>query len=66
MRYSEFREAVQRTLHTHPQGMTWSELRDHCELPYDRPCPKWTRQLEVEIGLRRVRASGRELAWRLA
>jgi len=41
-------------------------LREALALPYDRPCPEWTRQLEEEIGLIRRKGSGRSLVWQLA
>jgi len=65
MRYLEFKNTIQRHLHKHPNGATWPELRDALSLPYDRPCPEWTRQLEKEIGLVRRKGSGRSLVWSL-
>ena len=63
MRFSEFRDAVQRELAGRPAGLTWLELRRNAALPYDRPCPEWTRRLEQEIGLVRVRGERRALRW---
>jgi hypothetical protein len=65
MRYTEFRDAIQRELLRHPDGRTWAELRDHLALPYDRPCPAWTGVLERELGLVRVKGAGRALVWKL-
>lgn len=65
MRYVEFREAVRQELQQTPGGLTWQELRDRLDLPYDRACPTWTRQLEEEIDLSRVRGSGRALVWKV-
>jgi len=65
MHYVEFKAAIQQHLQRHRQGTTWIELRDTLALPYDRPCPEWTRRLETEIGLIRRKGSGRSLIWAL-
>ena len=65
MKYTEFRHAIQTELLRRPEGSTWAELRDHLDLPYDRPCPAWTATLEREIGLVRVKGDGRALVWKL-
>ena len=65
MRYVEFRDAIERELLRTPGGLTWSELRDRLDLPYDRACPTWTGQLEQEIGLKRTKGSGRALVWKV-
>jgi hypothetical protein len=65
MRYTEFRDAIRHELRRRRGGRTWSELRDVLDLPYDRPCPTWVRQLEEEIGLTRQKGGGRALIWSL-
>ena len=65
MRYAEFRDAIRAELARHTDGMTWTQLQERLRLPYERPCPTWTKQLEREIGLRREKGSGRILVWRL-
>ncbi|MEM9252981.1 MAG: hypothetical protein AAGB29_11580 [Planctomycetota bacterium] len=65
MRYTEFRDTIHRRLKRRKAGMTWAELRDTLGLPYNRPCPEWTKKLEAEIGLTRVKGSGRALVWRV-
>ncbi|MBL1217822.1 MAG: hypothetical protein D8M59_10040 [Planctomycetes bacterium] len=65
MRYTEFRDIVRAALGRNRNGLTWIELRDRCDLPYDRPCPSWVAQLEVEIGLERVKGEGRALVWKV-
>ena len=65
MRYVEYREAIGAELRRHSAGLTWAQLQSRLGLPYDRPCPTWTRQLENDIGLRRKKGSGRSLVWRL-
>jgi hypothetical protein len=67
MTYVEFRERIRSALHRRPAGYTWAELRDRLDLPYDRPCPTWTKQLEQDIGLTRGKpVSGRAHVWTLA
>ena len=65
MRYVDFKESIRRDLQSNPGGLTWKQLRDRNQLPYDRPCPTWTRCLEEEIGLRRVKrpGMGNQLVW---
>jgi hypothetical protein len=65
MHYAEFRDAVRSALRRSPAGLTWAQLQVRLRLPYDRPCPEWTRQLEREIGLDRVKGDGRALLWKL-
>jgi hypothetical protein len=65
MSYVEFKLAIQDRLQRTREGATWVELRDALALPYDRPCPEWTRRLEEEIGLVRRKGSGRALVWEL-
>ena len=62
MRYVDFRNAILRELRRKQSGLTWAELRDRLELPYDRPCPEWVRRME-ESGLERVKGPGRALVW---
>jgi hypothetical protein len=65
MRYIEFKEQVKKFLKDNPSGVTWKELRDRLDLSYKKPCPEWTRKLEAEIGLNRVKGKGRALVWKL-
>lgn len=65
MTYEAFRDAIQSALCRYRDGLTWAQLRDQFDLPYERACPTWTRQLEEEIGLRREKGQGRALIWRL-
>jgi len=63
MRYVQFREAIQSELQRNPDGLTWIQLQQRLDLPYDRPCATWTNRLEQEIGLLRRKGSGRSLLW---
>jgi hypothetical protein len=63
MRYVEYRDLIHNELRHAPGGCTWADLRDRLDLPYDRPCPTWTQQLEKDIGLCRVKGPGRSLIW---
>lgn len=65
MRYTDFRESIREELACHRAGLTWVELKTRLRLPYERPCPTWVKQLEREIGLSRVKGSGRAQVWRL-
>ena len=63
MRYEEFRDAIHDELHQSRAGLTWAQLRDRLDLPYQTPCPNWTRRLEEEIGLVRSPGEGRAYVW---
>jgi hypothetical protein len=65
MRYADFKEAIRARLLAEPSGMTWRQLKADLRLPYDRPCPEWTRLLEQEIHLVRRKRSGNALIWAL-
>ncbi len=65
MRYLEFKAVIRKGLQASPDGLTWKELRDQLELPYERPCPEWTKRLEKEIGLDRNEKKGRASLWRI-
>lgn len=65
MTYETFREKVRRTLKRNPSGLTWVELRGTAKLPYQRPCPEWTKQLENDIGLIRADKRGNALIWKI-
>lgn len=66
MRYTDFRNAIRDALQRNAAGLTWAQLRETLDLPYERPCPAWTRQLEKEIGLSRTSGAGRSLVWKIA
>jgi len=65
MKYLQYRNAIQGRLRKSGAGMTWLELKESLRLPYDRPCPEWTRRLEKEIGLDRREKRGRSLVWKI-
>ena len=65
MRYADYRDAIRKGLRSNAAGLTWSQLRGRLQLPYDRPCPAWTRQLEADIGLVRTKGTSRALVWKL-
>ena len=65
MRYVEFREGIEKALRRSPTGLTWAELKQRLNLPYDRPCPTWVRQMGREVGLSRSKGPGRAYVWRL-
>jgi hypothetical protein len=63
MRYADYRDSIRSELRRSTAGLTWRELQSRLDLPYERPCPAWTEQLENEIGLVRVKSAGRALVW---
>ncbi len=65
MTYPEFKDTIQSALKKRRHGATWNEIKLAHGLPYERPCPEWTRRLEREIGLRRRKGDSRALVWSL-
>ncbi len=65
MPYSEFREKIQNALEYRDDGATWTELRDQLELEQVVPNNKWVRQLEKDIGLKRIRDM-KGVVWRIS
>jgi hypothetical protein len=65
MRYIEFRDDIRSALRASPRGLTWAQLRERLDLPYERPCPSWVQRLEAEIGLARAPGPARTLVWRV-
>jgi len=65
MKYIDFRDGIKLELVNNPEDLTWVELRDRLDLPYERPCPTWVQRLEKEIGLTRCKGSGRALVWKI-
>jgi len=65
MRYLVFRDLIRKELRKNPAGLTWLELKERLNLPYDQPCPTWVKRLEDEIGLSRTRGAGRAYVWKV-
>jgi len=65
LRYVEFRDSICSTLHQHPEGLTWEQLKHMLDLPYKQPCQTWVQRMEREDGLVRGRGSGRAYLWRV-
>ena len=65
MRYTDFRDVIEQELRRNPGGLTWAELKQRLDLPYDRPCPTWVRQMGREVGLSRARGTGRAYLWKV-
>lgn len=66
MRYVDFRDVILEELRQNPAGLTWAELKERLDLPYDRPCPTWVGRMKQEVGLSRDRGSGRSYVWRVS
>ena len=65
MKYVEFKKLIHDELVRNPAGLTWGELKSRLDLPYDRPCPTWVKQMEDEIGLSRARKTQRAYTWKI-
>jgi hypothetical protein len=65
MTYATYKTAISGELKRHRAGRTWKELQSRLKLPYERPCPEWTRKMESEIGLVREKGEGRAQVWRI-
>lgn len=65
MPYSEFKEKIRSALEYRDEGLTWSQIRDQLGLEQVVPNNKWVRQMEKDIGLKRVREM-HGVIWRIA
>lgn len=65
MRYVDFRDSIRDELRRNRAGLTWPQLRDRLSLPYKSPCSEWVSRLEKEIGLRRIKGTGRAYIWKV-
>ena len=65
MKYVDYRDSIRGELRRNAAGLTWAELQQRLGLPYERPCPAWTKQLEADIGLTRSKGAGRALVWKV-
>ena len=66
MHYEKFIELIQNELVKHPDGLTWVELKNKLNLPFDRPCQTWIYQMEQEIDLTRSRKTQRTYIWKIS
>jgi len=66
MKFIDFRDEIKKELCRNPEGLTWIELREKLDLPYERPCPAWVQRLEKEIDLTRRKGYGRALVWMIS
>ena len=65
MRYVDFRDSIQKELRRNPAGLTWKELKERLDLPYESPCGEWVARLEKEISLTRTKGEGRAFIWKV-
>lgn len=65
MRYVDFRDMIREELHQNSAGLTWAELKERLDLPYDRPCPTWVKRMEQEVGLSKAKGPGRAYVWKV-
>lgn len=62
--YSEFREKIRTALEYKDDDITWAELREQLELEPIVPNSTWVKQLEKDIGLKRIRNTN-GVIWRI-
>jgi|CXWL01.1.fsa_nt_gi bifunctional DNA-binding transcriptional regulator/antitoxin component of YhaV-PrlF toxin-antitoxin module len=55
MTYEEFRDKIHSVLEHKDNGLTWTEIRSILGLEQVVPNNKWVRQMEKDIGLKRIR-----------
>jgi bifunctional DNA-binding transcriptional regulator/antitoxin component of YhaV-PrlF toxin-antitoxin module len=64
--YGQFKEAIISTLMASPTGCTWEELRLKAGLPQKTPSPIWTKRMEDEKILERIRdPATSQIIWKL-
>ena len=65
MRYVDFRDKIRDELRRNPSGLTWKELKQRLDLPYESPCGEWVARLEQDIGLSRTKGPTRAFIWKV-
>ena len=63
--YEDFKVAIEGTLRTAGQELTWTEIRTLARLPQKFPNNQWVHKLEVDIALRRKRDANGIIKWSL-
>jgi len=63
--FETFAATVVRILAEHPQGLTWSRIRELGELEQATPNPIWVYRMEKECGLERTRDKTLQVLWRV-
>ena len=64
MKYEQFRDSIAQYLQSHPQGVTWPELKDRLGLPQRTACYTWVYRMEEDVGLLRE-PSPKGMVWRV-
>lgn len=62
--YEDFKSSIKNILERHPNGLTWTEIRDKLNYSQKFPNNKWVRKLEEDIGLKRIKR-GNQMIWAL-
>jgi antitoxin component of MazEF toxin-antitoxin module len=62
--YEDFRDEVEKVLQSHPNGISWSQIKKQLQLSQRTPYHKWVRRMEKDIGLVREK-KGTKTIWRL-
>ena len=60
--YELFKKKVYGKLRSYKNGLTWTEIREKTGLPQKVPYNAWTKRLEKEINLQRVK-DARGVVW---
>ena len=63
--YDEFRAAIESTLKTAREDLTWTEIRTLAKLPQLFPNNQWVHRLETDIKLHRKRDANGIIKWGL-
>lgn len=62
--YSDFKETIEKLLKRFPIGLTWLEIKEKLNFPQKVPNNKWVKQLESDIGLKRIKIENKTI-WKL-
>ena len=65
MKYDKFKNQIYTALQANPDGLSWKELRNTLNLPYEIPCQTWINQLVDEIQLIRSKGESRAYIWKI-
>lgn len=65
MEYEKFRDDIQMLLYEHPEGLSWTEIKNNLSLDQTVPNNIWVKRLEEDINLKREIKKTTKRVWRL-
>jgi hypothetical protein len=64
MSYEEFTSKIKDVLEKNPEGLSWTEIRNRCNLYQKFPNNQWVHRMEKDIRLKREKVKGKVI-WKI-